>query len=113
MKYRTEVVREGERLGDVPVDYDFEPFCKRFMGGHHQESLAKSIETYREMLAAFNENPNGLVASEGDFEHPVVDMGIYDGWAFWAPRPGYWWRTWAGAEWREFYHLRGFKRKAP
>lgn len=110
MKHRTVTVYEGERLGDVPDDFDFEPFCKRFMGGHHQGFLAESIATYREMLAAFKADPNGLIASEGEFQHEVIDMGLYDGWPFWTPRPCYFWKTWAGGEWREFYSLRAFKR---
>jgi hypothetical protein len=112
MKYKTVNVCEGERLGDVPVEFDYEPFCKRFMGGRHQEMLAESITTYRDMLAAYNENREGIIASEGDFEHEVIDMGLYDGWPFWAPRPCYFWKTWAGGEWRNFYELRAFRRKA-
>lgn len=110
MQYRTVVVREGERLGDIDWSYDFASHgWTASRGGHNPELIPREVELLREVERAFKAGERVLVRLEGETYEPVCDVGMYDGWPFWKPTPSVKSSTWLGASWHPFTSIRGVR----
>lgn len=88
MKTRTVQVTDGEWLGPVPADYDFQAFYDEYLkgSGHRQESYDRAVATYKATAEALERGARVWVEC-GQFTHQVYRCEMYDGWVFWVPRP--------------------------
>ena len=111
MRTETRIVTIGEWLGDVPADWDYEAFCDKWLGTRsgdaHDQQYKKAIMLFKEMDAALKRGAHVRATQVGGFSHLVYRCGLYDGWAFWVPRPCYSYKGPIPAEHiDEFYNLR-------
>lgn len=111
MKFRTEIVREGELLGPVDWSYNFrqhfdsmgspesvkDEYCKRAMG------LLRQIEAEPEAYVVF--------LSHGYVERSVYSVGMYDGWPYWKPTPALLTSGTLCPEWHFFYDLQSIRKR--
>jgi hypothetical protein len=114
MKTRTEVVREGELLG--PIDFDFDFMAHIQYDGQPREwreaRRDRIVAMLREVSAEGSTEPSGdwFVTTNG-YEHPLIAVGMYDGWPFWKPMPALLYRGPLGAgEWAFYYNLDSIRR---
>lgn len=115
---KTVTVREGEWLGDVPDDWDFEAFFNKHIAGgmccspeRKKERLDRVVAMFKQMAQALKDGKEVWATQSGDFTHRVLSCGLYDGWVFWEPRPCYLYSGTLGAEKDEFYNLTAIKIK--
>ena len=88
MKLKTVTIKEGEWLGDVPADWDYEAFYQKYLG-QNRDYFERSVIAFKEMCTALIRGETVWVTQSGDFTHQVIHCGLYDGWVFWVPRPCY------------------------
>jgi hypothetical protein len=109
MRYETKQVRVGEWLGDVPKEWDYEAFYKKYLG-QNRDIFDRAVALFKEMDAALKRGAKVWATQSGGFTHEVVGCGLYDGWVFWVPRPCYSYRGPLPVEHiDEFYNLYGLK----
>lgn len=116
MRLETQTVRVGEWLGDVPPDWDFDAFYRRHLEGcgHRRDYFNEAVQHYRTMEAALKRGATVYATGSGGFTHLVYSCGLYDGWAFWEPRPCFSYQGPIPGEHKgEFYHLIGVRVEEP
>lgn len=109
MRLETKTIRIGEWLGDVPADWDYDKF--------HDENLScskemhdQAVALFTEMARALKQGRNVFATQTSNFTHEVSSCGLYDGWAFWEPRPCYSYKgPISGKHIGEYYDLRAIK----
>lgn len=106
MLTKTVTVHEGEWLGPIPEDWDAREFV-----GHHairEDSALRGLELCREAAAALDRGAKVVCYDcYGGSARELLWVGMYDGWAFWKPRPCFAYRSpLGGSEHGEFYNLR-------
>jgi len=105
MKTKTVTVHEGELLGPVDWSYDF---CQHFNGyGANEARTQAACDKAVENLRALAANPAGYEATtDGGWPrvgwHPVIAVGMYDGWPYWKPTPSVMLAGVLGPEWHSF-----------
>lgn len=105
MRTETHTVSVGEWLGDVPDSWDYEAFYAKYLG-QNKESFDMAVKLYKEMDAALRRGDKVWATQSGGFTHQVYSCGLYDGWAFWVPRPCYSYKGPIPSEHiHEFYNL--------
>jgi hypothetical protein len=104
VKTHTVTVREGENLGPVDWDYDFEQHDWDHGGGTKPLCVQEGKKVLQQLVAA-----DGGRVWLYDQWRDVLDFGMYDGWPFWRPVPSVCVATFVGPEWHWFGSLRGFK----
>lgn len=108
MRLETSTVRIGEWLGDVPEDWDYEAFFKRYL--QNRDYFERGQRLFKEMAAALKRGAKVYATQSGDFTHEVYHCGLYDGWVFWEPRPCYSYKgPLPGEHLDEFYNLLGLR----
>ena len=110
MRFETRQVRVGEWLGDVPRDWDWEAFRKKFLSTRAVDDYNKSAGLFEQMAEAIERGAEVTAYVSGGFGHKVLRCGLYDGWPFWEPRPCYRYKGPIPAEHiDEFYNLQSIK----
>ena len=103
MKSRMVEVREGELLGPIDWSYDF---FQHFGGYCCSEEVKHEICDRRlEVLRKVEADPTYWTVNTGGFWHPLLSVGMYDGWPFWKPTPALLIMGPMGTEWQFFYDL--------
>ena len=113
MKYRTEVVREGELLGPVDWEYNFRQHFDS-MGTRNESVKDEYCKGRVDLLRRVeSEIDSGLQVwlSHGSTWRDVLSVGMYDGWPFWKPTPALLCSSVLGAEWQFFYDLQEVRMK--
>lgn len=109
MRYETKQIRIGEWLGDVPENWDYDAFYAKYIS-QNKESFDRSVALFKEMDAALRSGKRVIATQSGQFSHEVYKCGLYDGWAFWVPRPCYSYKgPISGEHIDEFYNLTSIK----
>lgn len=111
MKTYTQFVREGELLGPVDWSYDFR---SHFFGptracnsdDNNQRRMDRAMGVLRAIARNDSTEPTAewIVTTNG-FAHPLLAVGMYDGWPFWKPTPAVLYRGVLGPERAFFYEL--------
>lgn len=111
MKHRTIKVREGELLGPVDWDYDFNQHDWDHGGAMNPERLAHSLEMLKKICAG------GKWEATTDGGNPkcgwgaVLQVGMYDGWPYWKPTPSVFISSWMGGSWSSFTSISSIRPK--
>ena len=103
MKTRTVTVREGEYLGPVDWDFDFDAAGWDHGGSFNPKLIAGRVEMLRRLAAdpdRYEATTDGGIPRCGWGR--VLQVGMYDGWPYWKPVPSVLLSTWAGAEWHSW-----------
>lgn len=109
MRTETHTVRVGEWLGDVPKDWDYEAFYEKHLG-QSKTAFDCAVKLFKEMDSALKSGMKVFATQSGGFTHQVYSCGLYDGWAFWVPRPCYSYKgPIPSVHIDEFYNLRGLR----
>lgn len=108
MKYRTEIVREGERVGDIDWTYNFRQHfdCYGSNDKRRDEACEEAKERLRRVESAYKEGREIRATNYGGWPriglHKVIDVGMYDGWPYWTPVPSVLTAGPLGDEWHSF-----------
>ena len=87
MKYRTEIVREGENLGPIDFNYNFiQHFDTHCCSDEKKREYCDAAVARLRQLAE-SADPTQWQIRCGEYWYDVVDIGMYDGWPFWKPDP--------------------------
>lgn len=107
MKYRTEIVREGEKLGVIDWAHPFIDSFQNYCASDEQKQIYcdKSVAVLKQVTEA--DDPMMLQVRCDDYWYNVFDVGMYDGWPFWRPMPAVQVedRVFHCAIWKFFYEL--------
>lgn len=104
MKTYTQTVREGEYLGPIDWDYNFE---------QHIDDKER-LEKQKEKLKILENNVEKYKATvDGGWPRcgwgTVLKVGMYDGWPYWRPVPSVLISGNYGAEWHSFSMITSIK----
>jgi hypothetical protein len=111
MRTETRTVTVGENMGPVDWSYDFR---KHFdsMGASDEvkdERCRERVAWLKYVERAVRDGTPVRVTSDGGSPrcgiHPVIDVGMYDGWPFWKPTPSVCVATRFGVEWYTFSQI--------
>lgn len=107
MKYRTEIVREGENVGPIDFSYDFIQHYGTHCCSDEQkrEYCDAAVALLRTVAEA--DDPQDLRIRCDEWWYDVLDVGMYDGWPYWKPVPAVMVveRVFKTATWKHFYQL--------
>lgn len=107
MRFRTEVVREGENMGPIDWTYGFIGHFSTYCSTpeYKQERCDHAVAVLRRVVE--HGDPRALQIRCGDYWYDVLDVGMYDGWPYWRPTPAVMVRdrVLGGAIWKFFYDL--------
>ncbi len=105
MRTETRTVSVGEYLG--PVDWDNLDKCRMPALTEEQRGWLRDLEANTDAYQA---------TTDGGWPrfcwHPVLNVGMYDGWPYWSPGPAVQTLGPLGPEWHWAYSLTGCVRKA-
>lgn len=108
MRIETHTIRVGERVSDLDWSYDFRKhfnlMCCNDAGKDRACEEAKDL--LRKIEKALQEGRNVRATTDGGLPrcglHPVIDIGMYDGWPYWTPVPSVCTRGHFGVTWHSF-----------
>jgi len=109
MRYETQTVRIGERLGDVDWSYDFLSHYDTFLGNDEKraERCDRAKDNLRKMEAAVKADKPIKATVDGGWPRvgikEVASVGMYDGWPYWRPVPSVLLHGQMGSEWHPFW----------
>lgn len=108
MKTKTVTVREGEYLGPIDWNYDFNQHGITPFFVEQGKRVLKQVEEF------LKDDPDAevWVTESGDFTHRVLEIGMYDGWPWWKPVPHVLLTGVLGPEWQVFYNLQSAELKS-
>ena len=94
---------EGELLGPIDWSYDF---CPHFSGyccpdDAKREMMVKAIDNLWAVERLHIQGQRVEVCTR-DFWHPLIAVGMYDGWPYWKPVPSILVQGPLGAQWEQF-----------
>ena len=98
MKTRMVEQREGELLGPVDWNYDFD---QHGINPKYVEQGKNNLKIIEDGLSKGKKFRVGYCG----INHKVISVGMYDGWPFWRPTPSVLLNTWMGGEWHPFYDI--------
>ena len=106
MKFRTEIVREGEYLGPIDWSFDFTQFYTV-----NPEILKRGTDMLRELEAG----GDWEATTDGGWPRfgwgQVLQVGMYDGWPFWKPVPSVRTTSVFGSEWHPWYSITEIRKR--
>lgn len=113
MKLVTQQKRVGEHLGDIDWSYDFRShfdlLCCNDAG--RDESCETSKQQLAKLEFAFKAGKRLQATTSGGWPrlgwHPVINIGMYDGWPYWKPVPSVCLQGPLGPEWHAFNAITG------
>ena len=106
MKIKTIKQREGELLGPVDWNYDFDQHkWSDNRGGVNPEIVDEGKVALKILETKIAEGKPCTVGCYGT-RQKVLHVGMYDGWPFWKPTPSVGLESWLGVEWQPFYNIR-------
>jgi hypothetical protein len=100
--------REGELLGPVDWNYDFNKHNGVLCCSDQQkaEITFARVERLWKLERAYLSGKELRVCTSGQFWHDLIAVGMYDGWPFWTPTPAICYvGPLGGAQWDFFYEL--------
>ena len=101
MKTKTVTVHEGEWLGPVDQNYNYQQHSwGPSKGGVNPDSAQKGWTLIQNVKVG-----DDVLVSHTEGWKEVLAVGMYDGWPFWRPTPAVLVRTWAGGERHFLYDI--------
>lgn len=110
MRTRTVIEREGEHLGPVDWSFDFSQGVSNTCCSDERkaERLSRYVELLWEVERRHLRGEPLRVCTNG-YWHPLILVGMYDGWPFWKPTPALCVRGPLGPAWDFYYELEGVR----
>lgn len=108
MRIETRTVQIGENLGPIDWSFDFRSHFDRYGSSDAQRdaACARSVRWLRSIEAALAAGEPIRVTNDGGIPrcgiHPVIEIGMYDGWPYWRPTPSVRVATHLGSDWYSF-----------
>lgn len=108
MRTETQTVRIGERVSDIDWSYDFRQHFDSMCSSDERkdERCEQSKAMLRKIEQALKNGREIRATTYGGWPrcglHPVVAVGMYDGWPYWKPVPSVQTRGPLGCEWHCF-----------
>ena len=100
MRYETQTIRIGEKVGPIDWGYDF----RANAGGFNPDLIDAQIDMLRRAEAG-----NCEATTDGGWPRVgwgrVLDTGMYDGWPHWAPTPAVYIAGALGGGWHQWYAI--------
>lgn len=99
--------REGENMGPIDWSYDFlQHFQLQCTSDERRrESCDRCVALLKEAVEAHKAGKI-VEVQINDYQHPLYDVGMYDGWPYWKPTPALLCGGTLGCEWHFFNDLR-------
>jgi hypothetical protein len=103
MRTYTVTQREGELLGPIDWSYNFLPHfdCWCVPVERKIEALYEHVERLYQVERLCAKGQRVEVCTR-DYWHPVIAIGMYDGWPYWRPVPSILVQGPLGAQWEQF-----------
>lgn len=110
MRTYTQTVREGELLGPVDWSYSFPDHFSCFCLSTEDKAdlIWERINSLWQVVRLYDKGIALEVMTSG-FWHPLLAIGMYDGWPFWKPTPALLVRGPLGGQWDFYYELEDFR----
>lgn len=102
MKTKTVTVNEGENLGPIDPNWDYEGFKNNHLRGRNEDAAWEAIKSL---------GVGDIVTDIYSYsDKKVLAVGMYDGWPFWFPVPSVYLSGTLGGEWHPFYYIRSVRK---
>lgn len=111
MRTETRTVRIGENVGPIDWHYDFRSHfdCYATSDAGKQEQCDRHVARLRTIVEHFTTGKPIRATTDGGWPrygiHRVADVGMYDGWPYWAPTPSVLLAGPMGSEWASFARI--------